>query len=381
MSQLNTLIQNLNKQYKEDLIVPGATRIKRAKIPFTSPRANYMLYGGIPRGKIVEFAGEENGGKTTTALDVVANAQRLFAKEHIDEIKQLESVTPSNRTKRQIDRLNYLANSSPRRVFYADCENTLDDEWAQLLGVDISDKTGMLIMKPMSQTAEQIFDIVLNFIESGEIGLVVIDSLGVMLSAQAYEKSMEEKTYGGIAMALTLFSKKAEMLCAKYDCTLIGINQMREDMNSTYGGLTTTGGKAWKHNCSVRIMFQKGDYFDENGAQMRRTAENPTGNYVMMSIAKTKVCKPDRKTGFYTLKYATGIDDITDTVETAMKYGMIMQAGAWFSIVNEETGEVRTAKDGTLLKFQGRNQMSVYLKTNDVILNELKSKIYSLIEG
>ena len=78
MSKLDVLIKDFNKQYKEEIAARGIPKIETQKIPFSSPRANYMTYGGIPRGRIIEFAGEENGGKTTTALDIVANAQPLF---------------------------------------------------------------------------------------------------------------------------------------------------------------------------------------------------------------------------------------------------------------------------------------------------------------
>ena len=92
MSKLDILIKDFNKQYKEEIAARGIPRIKIQKIPFSSPRANYMLYGGIPRGRIVEFAGEENGGKTTTALDIVANAQKLFQEEWENEITELEAI-------------------------------------------------------------------------------------------------------------------------------------------------------------------------------------------------------------------------------------------------------------------------------------------------
>lgn len=375
MSKLDVLIKDFNRQYKEDIAARGIARIQTQKIPFSSPRANYCTYGGIPRGRIVEFAGEENGGKTTTALDIVANAQKLFIKEWEDEIAELEAV--NNRKKEQETRLSYLKTRGPKQIVYADCENTLDEDWARLLGVDV-DK--MLVIKPMTQTAEQIFEMILQTIDTDEVGLVIIDSLGVMLSAQAYEKTMEEKTYGGIAAALTLFSKKAELSCAKYNCTLIGINQMREDMNSTYGGMITTGGKGWKHNCSVRLMFQKGAYIDERGNELKRSCENPAGNYVMMHIAKTKVCKPDRKVGFYTLKYDTGIDIIADTFETALKYGIIQQAGAWFTFVDLDTGEVITDENEEVIKLQGKPNVLEYLKETPTFFEEIYDKVSTLIE-
>ncbi len=376
MGKLDTLIKDFNKQYREEIAARGIPKIETQKIPFSSPRANYMTYGGIPRGRIIEFAGEENGGKTTTALDIVANAQVLFHNEWEEEIKELEAI--DKKKKEQQVRLDYLKARAAKQIVYADCENTLDEEWAQKLGVD-TDK--LILLKPQSQTAEQIFEMLLQMIETDEVGLVVIDSLGVMLSAQAYEKTMEEKTYGGIAAALTLFSKKAELSCSKYNCTLIGINQMREDMNSPYGGMITTGGKGWKHNCSVRLMFQKGSYIDERGNEIKRSSECPAGNLVMINIAKTKVCKPDRRVGFYTLRYETGIDIVADTVEVALKYGIINQAGAWFNFVDIETGEIITDEEGEVIKIQGKPNLIEYLQTAAHLYNEISEKVSELISA
>ena len=251
----------------------------------------------------------------------------------------------------------------------------------------------MILLKPMSQTAEQIFEMLLQMMETDEVGLVIIDSLGVMISQQAYEKTMEEKTYGGIAAPLTLFSKKAELLCSKYNCTLIGINQMREDMNSSYGGQITTGGKGWKHNCSLRLMFRKGDYIDENNNSMRRSCTNPNGNLVEVAIAKTKVCKPDRRNGYYTLNYTNGVDIISDTIELACYYDIIQKAGAWFSIIDTETGEIMQNEvyvstdeqnnpvfEKEDLKFQGKPALLKYLKDNEEIFNLIYDKVTEKLE-
>ena len=374
MGKLDVLIKDFNKQYKEEIAARGIARIQVARIPFSSPRANYMLYGGLPRGRIVEFAGEENGGKTTSALDAVANAQKLFKEEWQQEIDDLEAI--EKRKKEQDSRLTYLKSRGPKQAVYLDCENTLDEDWARLLGVAVDE---MMVIKPMSQTAEQLFEMVLQIIETDEAGIVIIDSLGVMLSAQAYEKSMEEKTYGGIAAPLTLFSKKAELLCIKYNCTLIGINQMREDMKSTYGGMTTTGGRGWKHNCSLRLMFQKGSFIDESCNEMKRSSESRAGNLVSINIAKTKICKPDRRIGFYTLNYTYGIDVLNDTVELAIKYGIINKAGAWFTFVDIETGEFITDDEDEIIKLQGKANVLEYLQENKHLFEEISTKLNQLI--
>ena len=374
MGKLDVLIKDFNKQYKEEIAARGIARIQVARIPFSSPRANYMLYGGLPRGRIVEFAGEENGGKTTSALDAVANAQKLFKEEWQQEMDDLEAI--EKRKKEQDSRLTYLKSRGPKQAVYLDCENTLDEDWARLLGVAVDE---MMVIKPMSETAEQLFEMVLQIIETDEAGIVVIDSLGVMLSAQAYEKSMEEKTYGGIAAPLTLFSKKAELLCIKYNCTLIGINQMREDMKSTYGGMTTSGGGGWKHNCSLRLMFQKGSFIDESCNEIKRSSESPAGNLVSINIAKTKICKPDRRIGFYTLNYTYGIDVLNDTVELAIKYGIINKAGAWFTFVDIETGEFITDDEDEIIKLQGKANVLEYLQENEHLFEEISTKLNQLI--
>lgn len=340
---LDQLIKDTNKKFKNKIVQEGVGYIEIPRIPFNSPRLNYMLYGGLPMGKIVEFSGEEGSGKTTTALDAVASAQKLFPE---------------------------------KRVLYADCENTLDVEWATKLGVDLEK---LILLQPDTETAEQVFDIVLDFLDTGEISIAVIDSLGVMISAQAYAKTMEEKTYGGISSALTLFSKKAVPIVAKHKAILIGINQLRDDMNSSYGGTVTTGGRAWRHHCSVRLQFQRGDYIDEKGTSLTRGCENPAGNLVKCSIVKTKVCRPDRKIGFYTLKYLEGIDYIADIIDVAMKEKIITAAGAWYTIWDPETGEAFVDAEDKPLKLQGRAAVKDYLLANPDDLNYIKEEIMKRI--
>jgi recombination protein RecA len=335
---LETLCKEFNRVAKSQIVQYGIKEFKEDVIPLSSPRANYCLYGGIPIGRLVEFFGAEGSGKTATSLDLCANAQKLFP---------------------------------DRKILFIDAENTYDPKWATKLGVN-SDE--LLIMKPEAQTAEEIFQFILDAIDTGEICLVIIDSLGVMLSEQAYEKDMSERTYGGISMALTTFSKKAEMLCHKQNCTLVGINQMRDNMNSMYGGTTTTGGKAWKHNSSLRIEFKRGDFFDSSYNKVNQSYENPMGNYVQLSIVKSKCFPNDRKTGQYTLCYYTGIDALTDTVDLAIKIGVIVQSGAWFSILNPETGEL-------IEKCQGRLNVIECLKNKEDIRNMVEKTINAYITG
>lgn len=369
MGKLDEKIKEFNKDYQESIASVGIVQVKGEQLPFSSPRANYMLYGGLPRGRLIEFAGDEGGGKTTTALDIIANAQHIFSTEYEEELAFLRE--DPKRTKVKDSRLQYLVARGPKRIVFADCENTLDEDWARTLGVEVDN---LVILKPQTQTAEQIFEMLLQMIETDEVGLVVLDSLGTMISAQAYEKTMEEKTYGGIAMALTLFSRKASNLCHKYGCTLIGINQMRMDMNSQYGGQITTGGKAWKHQCSVRLLFQKGAFIDEKGNEVKRSSETPAGNLVSISLTKTKVCKPNRRTGFYTLRYDSGIDLFADVFDMAVMYGFIQQAGSWFTFVDDD-GVVLLDETGEVMKMHGKPSVFEYLDEHQELFEGLLEKI------
>ncbi len=338
MSNLDLVIKDLNKKFKMNLINEGLVFEKITRIPFSSPRLNYMLYGGLPVGRIVEFAGEEGGGKTTTALDVVANAQRLFPE---------------------------------KKVVYVDVERTLDPEWAHILGVDVEK---LILVSPEEQTAEQIFEITKALVETGEVSVCVLDSLGAMVSAQAYSKTIEDRTYGGISMALTLFSKEMIPICARTGCLLIGINQVRDDMNSMYGGTTTTGGRAWRHNCSVRMTFMRSDYIDDKGASLSRGCENPAGHLVKVALVKSKVCKLDRKIGFYTLRYLDGIDVVSDIIDIAIKEGLIAVSGAWYTLVDPETGEI-FQNEGKDLKFQGKAKLREFLLENNGWLEDINKQI------
>ena len=333
-TKMDELIKNMNKNAHEEIVTIGLNEFNYQRIPFTSPRMNYCSFGGLPVGKLIEFHGEEHGGKTTTALDIVANYQNM---------------------------------PDARSVLYVDAENTLDVEWAQKIGVEVST---LIILQPKSQSAEEIFQFICDSVDTGEIGLWVLDSLGALMSSQELEKDMDEKTYAGISQALTRFGKKIEMLNARHKCTGIGINQERADLGNPYGGTTTPGGKAWKHFCAVRMQFRKGKYIDEKGNELTKTAESPYGNIVLMSMTKNKTCPPTRRTGFYTINYMTGIDYLRDLIDVAVKYGIIDKHGAWFTIVDTDTGEI--LKD----KIQGQSNVCEALDT-DV---ELLKRVEELVE-
>lgn len=337
MSNLDIIIKDLNKKMNVGAISLGVAFQEVQKIPFSSCRLNYMTYGGIPVGRIAEFYGTDGSGKTTTAIDIAGQAQKLFP---------------------------------DKKVLFVDIEHTFDPVWATKLGLNCDD---LLYLDPDSMGAEEVFNIIIDIIDSGEISLCILDSIGAMVSMQANEKEIGERTYGGISMALTEFTKKITPILARTQASFIGINQARDDMNSPYGGTTTTGGKCWRHGCSTRLEFRKGNYIDEKGNNLSRACENPAGNIVNVSLIKSKVVRPDRKVGFYTLKYLEGIDYISDAVDVAIKLGLVNQAGSWFTLVEPETGEVKE-------KFQGKPKLVEYLKDNIDVYTQLSNDIQTLLE-
>ena len=337
MSKLNNLIKEFNKSSSETVVSVGLPTYEFKRIPFTSPRMNYCTFGGLPVGKLIEFYGEEHGGKTTSALDIIANYQR----------------TGDNRA-----------------VLYVDAENTLDAEWARTMGVDVDN---LILFKPTSQSAEEILQFILDAIDTGEIGLWVLDSIGALSSKQELEKTLDEKTYAGISAPLTIFGRKAEMLMTKHHCTGIGINQLRDDLGAMWAGATKTpGGRGWRHYCAVRLQFSKGKYIDENGVELTSRAESPAGNYVLMSMTKNKTCPPTRRTGFYTLNYTKGVDYLKDLVDVAIKYDIVQKSGAWYSIVDIETGE-------KLITLQGSSKLYAHLE--DPENESTLSRIETLVES
>lgn len=331
--KLDEIIKNVNKTAKEEIISKGLGEFTYQRIPFTSPRMNYMTYGGLPVGKIIEFYGEEHGGKTTTALDIVANYQNMFP---------------------------------GRDVLYVDAENALDVEWARKIGVDVDN---MIVLQPKSQSAEEIFQIICDAVDTGELGLWVLDSIGALMSSQELDKTLEDKTYGGVSKPLTLFSKKVEMLMQRHKCTGIGINQLREDMNSTWGGTTTPGGRGWKHFCMVRIQFSRGKFFDNKGNDLSRSAGEPAGNYVMANATKNKTAPPTRHIGQYRIRYDIGIDYLADLVDVAILYDIIDKHGAWFDIIDTETGEILEGK------IQGQANVYAKLEGNMELLQRVEELV------
>lgn len=305
-------MKQINKKHGSEIVFEGLKTYEGGnKIPFTSLTLNRITYGGLPRGKLIEFAGAEGASKTTLALDVCKNASKIIDSE-----------------------------GKNQKILFVDTENTLLDEWAELNFPNYKDY--MLVVQPQEQTAEEVFQIIMDLVATGEIMLVVLDSIAVMFSENEQANEMSKSMVAGISKQLSAFSKFMVQMCKQHNTTLIGINQLRDNIGSMFGGTVTTGGRAWKHNCTVRLQLQRNKLFDENRKELSLNAEKPFGHTVKAHLAKTKAFPPDRKLGIYTLVYTKGIDVMADAI-TAGKdpdVGAISQSGAWYELVDLETGEI-----------------------------------------
>lgn len=373
---LDQIIDEWNKDSGCIVAQKGIEEKVFKRIPFSSATANYMTYGGMPRGKAVEFFGPEGSGKTTSALDMIAQAQKIFEQEYKDELERLRSIVPTGvRQERELNAR--LDNLKVKKCVYFDLENTLDLEWAQLLGVDVDN---MYLVTPEADSAEKVLQKLLDMLDTGEVGLLVLDSVPHLVPQVIFEESMEKKSYGGVSGPMSVFCSRVPPHLTKSDALLIIINQEREDLDNPYSSYSTPGGRALKHLYTVRIRFRKGNLIDEGNREVPSRTPNPAGNIVQMEIIKSKAFKPNRRLGSYTLKYYEGIDQLADLVTMAMTYNFIVQGGSWFTFVDPDTGEIITDPDGNELKFQGMAKLLQFLREDEYMFEELKEQVLAKIE-
>lgn len=363
MSKLDVFIKEVGKKFGTDTVGYGITEKEYDKIPFTSPRLNYMTFGGLATGRIYEFCGPEGSGKTTTTLDVIKNAQIKFRKEAEELYERNKSTLGSN-----IDPEEYIS-SVEKKVFFLDEEGTFDAVWADKFGVDVEK---IAFWQPQGESAEEVLDVLRQAVETGEVGLAVLDSVATLVSGQVYEESFDKKAYGGIAATLTRFVNVIKGPLLKYNCTLIMINQVRQNLSSMFGGTITPGGQAFKHACSARFEFRKGKFIDKDGKELTNAAENPAGNLVHMVILKTKIFEPTRRVGYYSINYLYGPDVIGDYIELGIQLGIINQRGAYFDIINPNTGEILNEE-----KIQGKIKLKELISQHP----EWRQLVNDVMEG
>lgn len=304
MSTLTDVLNSVERVYGHSTVQKGVELKSVERLALPARALNRILYGGLPRGRLIEFSGAEHSGKTTTALLAIAASQRL------------EPDLP---------------------CIFIDAEGTYDSLWAKNLGVD-NDK--IIKITPENMTAEDCLQMIVDIAGSGEVGVVVLDSIPALVPQQEEAKNISEYTMAGVSRPLTVFSRKLQRVLIKYPHTVfIAINQLRDNMGG-YGSPTKTiGGRMWKHSCSVRLEFT-GANIDENATPLTQSATNISGARITANLIKNKTAPRDRRIGSYCVMFHSGFNEKHDIVMAALEVGIIVKAGASVRFIDEETGEI-----------------------------------------
>ena len=355
MDNLTSILKNINKKFGEGVVAAGVDKGNREKFSLGSPSADFMTYNSIPEGAWVEVSGPENSGKTLIAFLMAANFIR--------------------REKKKVE-------EERRHILFVDCEGTLDPEWCWIsTHYDVNDKdVKTYYVTPLGQSAEQIFDMIREFVASGQIGVVILDSLTAMAPQQVQDESFEKKEMGGISKPLADFVKRCTGLFNKYRTTFIGINGSITNI-SGYGQVEQTGGGTYfKRACSLRIRTKKSTYFDDDWNELKSTAENPAGHVIELALLKSKFCRSDRRLSFIHLNYRKGVDILWDTIELAINIGLIDNSTQGsFKLIDPETGEILHNENGEELKIRGKKNLKPYFESHPEEWKKLYDKVYEKI--
>lgn len=274
--------------------------------------------GGVPRGRIVEVYGPESSGKTTLALQIIAEAQAMGG-----------------------------------IVAFIDAEHALDPVYAARLGVDIDE---VLISQP--DTGEQALEICDMLVRSGAIDAVVVDSVAALVPRAEIEGEIGDTTVGLQARLMSQALRKLAGSLSKSNTTCIFINQLREKIGVMFGNPeTTTGGNALKFYASVRLDIRKTTSI-KDGDQI-------IGNQVRVKVIKNKVAPPFRKAEFE-ITFGEGISKVGEILDLGVEYDIVKKSGSWFSYNGSKLG-------------QGRDATKNLLKDNPELCEELEAKIKEAI--
>lgn len=270
--------------------------------------------GGVPKGRIVEIYGPESSGKTTVALHIVAEAQKLGG-----------------------------------AVGFIDAEHALDPSYARKIGVDTEN---LIVSQP--DTGEQGLEIAEALVRSGAIDVIVVDSVAALVPRAEIEGEMGDSHVGLQARLMSQALRKLAGTINKTNCVAIFINQLREKVGVMFGNPETTpGGRALKFYASVRMDVRRIDSIKQG--------ENIVGNRTRVKIIKNKVAPPFRQAEF-DIMYNEGISREGNIIDVGVKEEIVQKSGAWFSY-----GDVRLG--------QGRENAKAYLKENPEVALDIENQI------
>ncbi len=291
--ELDELLSSLREKYGEGSVMKlgEARKVDVAVIPTGSFSLDIALgVGGLPRGRVVEIFGPESSGKTTLALNVVAQAQKQGGK-----------------------------------AAFIDAEHALDPEYAKRLGVKIND---LIISQP--DNGEEALNILESLVRSNMISVVVVDSVAALTPRAEIEGEMGAQFIGLQARMMSQALRKLTAIAARSQTLIIFINQIRMQIGVFFGNPETTpGGKALKFAASVRIDVRR-------TAQVKK-GEDVIGSRVKAKVVKNKVAPPFRVAEF-DIMYGTGISYEADVLNAALKYGAATKSGASYSFEGERLG-------------------------------------------
>ncbi len=270
--------------------------------------------GGVPRGRIIEVFGPESSGKTTLALHIVAEAQKMGGE-----------------------------------AAFIDAEHALDPVYAKKLGVDIDN---LIVSQP--DTGEQALEITESLVRSGALDVIVVDSVAALVPKAEIDGDMGDSHMGLQARLMSQALRKLAGAINKSKTVLIFINQLREKIGVMFGNPeTTTGGRALKFYASVRMDIRKIENIKQDG--------EVKGNRVRVKVIKNKVAPPFREAEFDVI-YGEGISKEGNILDMAVNLDIVEKAGSWFSYNGERIG-------------QGRENVKKYLKENPKMLEEIEGKV------